>query len=73
MARNEAAGTSLTAREREVLTWVAQGKSAREIAKILRITKRTVDEHVRSAVRKLGALNRTHGVAVALRGGAIKI
>jgi LuxR family transcriptional regulator, quorum-sensing system regulator BjaR1 len=54
------------------MTWVAQGKSAREIAKILHITKRTVDEHVHSTVRKLGASNRTHAVAVALRGGVIK-
>jgi LuxR family quorum sensing-dependent transcriptional regulator len=72
LARNEAAKKSLTAREREVMTWVAQGKSAREIAKILHITKRTVDEHVHSTVRKLGASNRTHAVAVALRGGVIK-
>ncbi len=54
------------------MTWVAQGKSAREIAKILHITKRTVDEHVHSTVRKLDASNRTHAVAVALRGGVIK-
>jgi DNA-binding CsgD family transcriptional regulator len=57
----------LTPREREVLTWAAQGKSAWEMGEILHITKRTVDEHVKSAVRKLGATNRTQAVAIALR------
>ena len=63
----------LTLREAEVLTWVARGKSAWEIGEILRITKRTVDEHVQTAVRKLGASNRTHAVALALREGIIDI
>jgi LuxR family quorum sensing-dependent transcriptional regulator len=59
--------TVLSAREIEVLGWVAKGKSAWEVGEILHITKRTVDEHVRTAVQKLGALNRTHAVAIALR------
>jgi LuxR family quorum sensing-dependent transcriptional regulator len=58
---------TLTIREREVLTWAAQGKSSWEIGRILNITKRTVDEHTQRATRKLGAVNRTHAVAVALR------
>jgi DNA-binding CsgD family transcriptional regulator len=58
---------SLTPREREVLWWAAQGKSAWEIGKILHISKRTVDEHTQKAIRKLGAVNRTQAVAVALR------
>ena len=57
----------LTARECEVLTWVTQGKSAWEIGEILNIAKRTVDEHVQIACRKLGATNRTQAVAIALR------
>lgn len=61
----------LTKREIEVLGWVAQGKSAREIAEILKITKRTIDEHVRSAVKKIGATNRAHAVAIAVRDGII--
>jgi LuxR family transcriptional regulator, quorum-sensing system regulator BjaR1 len=64
---------SLTQREREVLTWAAQGKSASEIAEILKITKRTVDEHTQITVRKLGAKNRTHAVAIALRERIIDI
>jgi LuxR family quorum sensing-dependent transcriptional regulator len=65
--------TKLTARESEVLRWVANGKSAWEIGEILNITKRTVDEHVQGGVRKLGAANRTHAVAIALRDGIIKL
>jgi LuxR family quorum sensing-dependent transcriptional regulator len=57
----------LTAREREVLSWAANGKSAWEIGEILTISKRTVDEHCHTAFRKLGAVNRTHAVAIALR------
>jgi LuxR family quorum sensing-dependent transcriptional regulator len=57
----------LTAREREVLTWAANGKTAWEIGEILAIAKRTVDEHARTAFRKLGAVNRTQAVAIALR------
>jgi DNA-binding CsgD family transcriptional regulator len=62
-----AGGHSLTPREREVLGWAAQGKSAWEIGEILQITKRTVDSHTQKAMRKLGAANRTQAVAIALR------
>ena len=57
----------LTRREVEVLRWVARGKSAWEIAAILHITKRTVDEYVATAMRKLGAANRTHAAVIAIR------
>lgn len=63
----------LTAREIEVLRWVANGKSAWEVGEILHITKRTVDEHVQTGVRKLGAFNRTHAVALAISDGIIKL
>jgi len=58
---------SLTPREREVLWWAAEGKSALEIGEILHITKRTVDEHTHNVARKLGAANRTQAVAIAIR------
>jgi LuxR family transcriptional regulator, quorum-sensing system regulator BjaR1 len=58
---------SLTSREREVLAWVARGKSAWEIGEILNIGKRTVDEHVQTATQKLDAANRAQAVAIALR------
>jgi DNA-binding NarL/FixJ family response regulator len=64
---------ALTKREIEVLGWVARGKSAREIGKILKITKRTVDEHVSVAVQKLSAQNRTQAVVIAFRDGIIDL
>ena len=57
----------LTPREREVISWASQGKSAWEIGEILNITQRTVEEHLATAARKLGAVNRTHAVALAIR------
>jgi LuxR family quorum sensing-dependent transcriptional regulator len=64
---------NLTSREREVLMWVAAGKSAWEIGEILKISKRTVDEHSQTATRKLGAVNRAQAVAVALRNRIIEL
>jgi LuxR family quorum sensing-dependent transcriptional regulator len=64
---------SLTAREIEVLAWVARGKSASAIGEMLDITKRTVDAHVSSIVSKIGAVNRTQAVAIAIRDGLIKM
>jgi DNA-binding CsgD family transcriptional regulator len=63
----------LTAREREVLSWVAAGKSAAQISQALKISKRTVDEHSQTAARKLGAANRTQAVAIAMRDRIIDI
>jgi LuxR family quorum sensing-dependent transcriptional regulator len=64
---------ALTAREREVLSWVAAGKSAAQISQALKISKRTVDEHSQTAARKLGAANRTQAVAIAMRDRIIEI
>src|SRR5690242_823865 len=63
----------LTAREREILSWVAAGKSAAQISQALKISKRTVDEHSQTAARKLGAANRTQAVAIAMRDRIIDI
>jgi LuxR family transcriptional regulator, quorum-sensing system regulator BjaR1 len=57
----------LTQREREVVAWASQGKSAWEIGEILHITQRTAEQHLANAARKLGAVNRTHTVAIAIR------
>ena len=65
------APSDLSPREREVLTWAAVGKSAWEIGVLLGISKRTVEQHVATAARKLGANNRTHAVAISVRNGII--
>lgn len=63
---------SLTSREREVLTWVARGKSAWEIGEILNISERTVHEHTANARRKLDAASCAQAVMVGLRDGIIE-
>ena len=74
-ASGETASTSkrgtLTVREREVLGWVARGKSACEIALILLISKKSVEISVEAAKRKLQVFNRTHAVVKALELGLI--
>jgi len=54
------AGVALTARERDVLTGVSDGKSNKEIARDLDIQEVTVKLHLKTLSRKLGARNRTH-------------
>jgi DNA-binding CsgD family transcriptional regulator len=49
----------LTAREREVLRWVAAGKSDAQIGAILRISARTVQKHLQNVYDKLGVESRT--------------
>jgi DNA-binding CsgD family transcriptional regulator len=60
---------ALTAREREVLALVAQGRSNREIANQLYISAKTVSVHISNILAKLGAAGRTEAVAVARRRG----
>jgi DNA-binding CsgD family transcriptional regulator len=62
---------SLTAREVDCLRWIAQGKTAWETARILGVSEHTVVHHLRHAGHKLGAVNRRHLVAEALRLGII--
>jgi DNA-binding CsgD family transcriptional regulator len=57
--------TSLTRREREVLTLLQPRLSDAEIAAILGIGVRTVEHHVASLRAKLGAANRHQAVALA--------
>jgi len=57
----------LTGREREVLELLAQGLQLEEIAGRLGIGLETVRTHVRNATERLGAANRTHAVAIAIR------
>ncbi|GAB3978847.1 LuxR C-terminal-related transcriptional regulator [Plantactinospora veratri] len=56
----------LTDREREVLRLVAAGEPTRRIAGQLGISAETVETHVRSGMRKLGARTRTEAAALAL-------
>ena len=61
----------LTRREVECLGWAAQGKSEWEISQILGISEHTAEKHLINARVKLGAVNRVHAVATAIRRGLI--
>ena len=54
----------LTPREREILLWVARGKSNREIAAVLFIASGTVRKHLDNIYAKLGVRNRAQAVSV---------
>jgi LuxR family transcriptional regulator, maltose regulon positive regulatory protein len=56
-------GEALSAREVEVLTHVARGRSNREIAEDLFISEVTVKSHLTRILRKLDATSRTHAAA----------
>jgi DNA-binding NarL/FixJ family response regulator len=60
---------TLTAREREVLAEIADGKSNREIARLLRISEKTVKAHVSAVLAKLGVQDRTQAAVYAVRHG----
>ena len=60
---------TLTAREREVLAGIADGKSNREIARLLRVSEKTVKAHVSAVLAKLGVQDRTQAAVYAVRHG----
>jgi DNA-binding response OmpR family regulator/DNA-binding CsgD family transcriptional regulator len=58
---------SLTGREAEVLLWIAQGKSNRDIGEILGLSPRTVNKHLEQIYQKLGVENRASAAIAALK------
>lgn len=69
--RTESPSDSLTPRETEILTLVADGRSNGEIAKQLYISAKTVSVHVSNILAKLDAAGRTEAAAIARRRGLI--
>jgi len=61
------ASAPLTGREAEVLSWLAKGKTNRDIADILGMSPRTVNKHLEHIFEKLGVETRTAAAAVAHR------
>jgi DNA-binding CsgD family transcriptional regulator len=57
----------LTPRELAVLRWASLGKQVQETAEGLGLGVETVRSHLKKAQEKLGARNRTHAVAEAMR------
>lgn len=58
---------SLTSRETEVLSWIAKGKTNRDIADILGMSPRTVSKHLEHVFEKLGVETRSAAAALAAR------
>jgi pimeloyl-ACP methyl ester carboxylesterase/DNA-binding CsgD family transcriptional regulator len=63
------AAAVLSVRERDVLHWVARGKTNAEIGTALYISESTVRKHLQNAYKKLGVSSRTAAVAL-LSGGS---
>jgi LuxR family quorum sensing-dependent transcriptional regulator len=64
--------TNLTPREKECISWCAEGKTAWEISTILGISERTVTHILENAQKKMNTTNRTQLVAETLRAGLIR-
>ena len=67
--REPAAPPPFSARERDVIALLAQGRGDREIARALAISRRTVEKHVGSVLRKTGTPSRTAAVLRCLERG----
>jgi transcriptional regulator EpsA len=57
----------ITPRELQILSWVRAGKSNQQIGEELEISPLTVKNHIQKILRKMGASNRAHALAMALQ------
>ena len=69
--RTAMTGGTLTEREGEILRLAREGKSNLEIGAALDISALTVKNHIQKILRKLGASNRAHAVALAMSQGLL--
>ncbi len=67
VAASRVRSADLTRREAEVLSWLAKGKTNRDIADILGMSPRTVNKHLEHVYAKLGVETRTSAAAVLSR------
>ncbi len=63
----------LTNKEQEIFDLLAQNKSTKEIAQILKISQKTVRNHISNTMQKLGVKGRCNAIIELLRLGAISI
>ena len=61
----------LAPRERQVLQWAAEGKTACETAKLLKVSERAVRLYMENAMTKLRAKSKPQAVAIAMRNGIL--
>ena len=62
----------LSKRERQVLQYLANGRSNKEIAQILYISEHTAKAHVKAIMAKLNVDSRTEAIAIAIKRGLLK-
>ncbi|WP_370599327.1 PA1136 family autoinducer-binding transcriptional regulator [Pseudomonas nitroreducens] len=62
----------LSEREREVLAWTAAGRRQADIAATLGLSERTVENHLRSARRRLGVATTAQAITIAIRHGDLE-
>ena len=72
LERGEEPGDELTPREQEVVKLAAEAHTNREIAGILGLSEKTVENHRANAMRKLGMRDRVELVRYAIRRGLIE-
>jgi DNA-binding NarL/FixJ family response regulator len=65
------ASKKLSPREIEVLSLISQGRSNKEIARLLFVTEDTIKMHVKSILQKLQANDRTQAVVIAIQRGLL--
>lgn len=62
---------SLSDHEKECLRWASFGKTAKETAEILGRSPRTIEFHLKSAIAKLGAVNKIQAAFLAIERGLL--
>lgn len=65
-AKQDTPELELTNRQRDVLLWIANGKTDWEISQLLNIAENTVNRHVELAKERLGVRTRAEAIAVAM-------
>ncbi len=69
--RMETVVAPLTQRETQILNYIADGNTNKQIARILKISEQTIKNHVSAILRKLNANDRAHAVVLAIKRGWI--
>jgi len=67
LTRNRNSRGVLSYREQQILTYISEGNTNKEIAQLLGVSEQTVKTHVSAILRKLSAHDRAHAVALALQ------
>lgn len=66
-------GPAITAREREILAFIAAGRANKEIAAVLNVSEDTVKRHVSHILEKLDVNDRAQATAEAIRRGILSL